>query len=144
MDPTQTGPQQLGPQAFEYALLPFGGRAQLGGARRAAMDFNLPMRVAQCGRQKGGLPLTHSMLAISPPFELGAIKRVVGGENLVVRIWNTSDAEATGRIELGFDAAGAWLTNLAEERAEELQLETARGLSIEARPRQIMTIELSL
>ena len=142
VDMTQTGPQQLGPQAFEYTLLPFGGRAQLADVRRAAMDFNLPLRVAQCGRQKGDLPLNHSMLTLSPPFELSAIKRAANGANLIIRIWNTSGTEATGRIELGFDASEAWLTNLAEERGEKLAIEKQRGLSIQARPRQIVTIEL--
>jgi alpha-mannosidase len=144
VDPMQDGTQQLGPQVFEYAVMPFGGAGQIPQVRARAFDYALPMRSAQLGRQNGHLPLESSFLSVSAPFEVSAVKRSQNGESVVVRLWNTSLEQASGVLRTGFDVDQAWLTNLAEERCEPIDVTSRRQIRLAARPRHIMTLELSV
>jgi len=143
-DPMQDGTQQLGPQVFEYALMPFGGAGQIPQVRTRAFDYALPMRSAQLGRQSGHLPLNASLLSVSEPFEVSAVKRSENGQNIVIRLWNTSPQDATGTVQTGFDLDQAWLSNLAEDRIEPIEVTNRRQIKLTARPRQIVTLELSV
>ncbi len=143
-DPDQEGTQQLGSQVFEYALMPFSGWPELGTIHRASLDYTLPMRVAQFGKQNAGsLPLHHSEIEVSAPFELSAIKPSERGDTLIVRIWNTSSSEANGMLQAGFDIESALLVSLEEERLEEISIESQSSIFFIAKPRQILTLELS-
>jgi mannosylglycerate hydrolase len=141
-DPSQENTQQLGRQVFEYGIIPFGGPHEIAKVLGLALDFNLPLRAAQSGKQFGSLPLEASMLTVEPPLELSAVKRAENQINLLVRLWNTSLEEIEGRIHFGFPARRAWRTNLEEQRLEELAVREGTTLCFPARPRQIITIEL--
>jgi len=142
-DRDQEGTQQLGPQSFEYALIPFQGWPDLERAYRSALDFALPMRVAQFGKGNGALPLRHSEVEATPPFELSAIKLSENGETLIIRIWNASEEDSPGKLTFGFDIHQAWLVSMDENRLEELTVHSSRTVDLSGKPRQVLTIELA-
>ena len=140
VDQAQQGTQQLGKQVFEYAVRPF--RSGLEEVYRAALDYCIPLRAGQSGRQKGSLPMEMSFLSVPSPFSLTALKRSESGQSLILRVWNTSARECGAEIVFGFPVREVWETNLAEERKDKIQLSDNMRVCLRAHPRQILTLEL--
>jgi hypothetical protein len=141
-DPAQEGTQQLGPQVFEYAVLPFTGWKDLESVHREALNYSHPFHVCQFGKQAGTLPTRYSHLEVAPPFELSAVKRSERGESLVVRVWNTSKAPAKGTLTFGFSVEKAWLVDLQEVRLELVGTGKANVLEFHSEPHEILSFEV--
>ncbi len=140
VDMAQQGTQQLGKQVFEYAVLPY--QSDLGSVYRAALDYCLPFRTGQCGRQMGFLPMEMSFLSVPDPFSLTALKRSESGQSVVLRLWNTSEKESEAKIGIGFQVSEVWETNLAEERQKRVPVVKGGGIHLKARSKQVLTLEL--
>ncbi|MCP4406139.1 MAG: hypothetical protein GY801_53715 [bacterium] len=85
-----------------------------------------------------------SFVSISPvSLIMTAIKKAESGEALIVRYYNASDSEVTGKLELFQAIQRAESTNLNEEPLEEIPLVSENGVSVEARPWEVKTIKFT-
>ncbi|MEK0314025.1 alpha-mannosidase [Cohnella sp. 56] len=92
-------------------------------------------------RREANLPLTASFLSIEGAgLQISALKAAEEGENRwIVRLFNTTDREASGRLICRRELDEVHLLNLNEEPLQ--KLDTLRGeIAVKAGPRQIVTI----
>jgi hypothetical protein len=94
------------------------------------------------------LPGAHSFLEIGPtPLVATAIKRAEERETLVVRVLNTADETVRGTIRVrlpGRAVAGAFLTDLKEDRLHELDRGRDGAIAVEVAGRGLATVEVVL
>jgi len=136
--------QSLGKNECHYAIMPHAGDWQQGELYREAERFTLPLETAQAGNGGGKLPKQMSFLEVGPAeIELSAIKKCDSRDSLILRLFNPTPKKVVGRITCRRAIEEAWLTNMNEERREQLQ---AAGSKVEVPfgHKQIVTIELVL
>jgi mannosylglycerate hydrolase len=131
--------QCLGENTFSYALIPH---------RRSWAEANIPQKTKQyktkvltkqLKNQPGNLSDKYSFIELESKYlEISAIKKHEFEDKLVVRIYNPTDRETTGKIKLGFDIHKVYLGKLDETYEEELPYNN--GVEIKLKPREIKTI----
>ena len=135
--------QELGERRFRMALRPFAGTWQSAGIVRAARAFAAPPLVlddvAHPGALKSGKPL---FVIDGDGFDVTAIKRCEERDSLLVRVVNLRDEDRVAGIDLPVPVRTAYRLNLNEDRVEPLAIQGER-VSVRARPREIVTIELT-
>jgi mannosylglycerate hydrolase len=138
------GGQCLGKHRFHYAIAPHKGTWEEGLVHRQAHQHNVPCRVVQTDVHSGELPQELGFITVSPEsFIFSAIKKAETEEALIVRIYNASDKEKTGEIQVWQQIKSAALTNLHEEPLEAIVPNSAHTVSIQARPWEVKTIQLT-
>ncbi|MEO2046721.1 MAG: glycoside hydrolase family 38 C-terminal domain-containing protein [Pirellulales bacterium] len=136
--------QSLGTNQCHYAILPHAGNWQDGNLYRAAEHFDLPLETAQAGRGGGQMPKDHSFLQVGPEtIALSACKQCDQRDSLIVRLYNPTSEEVTGQIDCDRPLQEAWITNMNEERREQLKV-TGNSVEIPFMHKQIVTVELAL
>ena len=137
--------QCIGVWDFEYSIIPHGGDWQESGTYVTAHEYNVPMKAIQIPpASHGSIPPASSMLEFeNREFILSAFKKCEYGEDYILRFFNSVDKPAAGRISFGFDVKRAELANLREDITGELELKN-RGVYIEAKPFEIITLKISL
>ena len=89
--------------------------------------------------QSGNLPSSFSFIQLEGKYlEISAIKKNEFEDKLVVRIYNPTDRNTTGKIKLGFDIHKVYMGRLDESYEEELPYND--GVKIELKPKEIKTI----
>ena len=136
------GAQCLGQQVFRLAFAPRAAPPTEAQLYQQARAFLAPPRFFGPAGRHGRLPNRHSFLEITsdPPGAaiLSALKRADDRDSLILRVFNSGDAEA--RVTLG-GLSAAHRTDLREQRGEALTLQEGRAiLSLGAR--RIETVEL--
>jgi alpha-mannosidase len=150
------GAQCLGKQTFEYALVPHSDGWEA--CFEQAHAFNASLRAVPAGVHGGLLPPQLSFVQIRPaspssPPTLGgkegeaglvvsAIKQPEDGEGLIVRLYNITAEEVTGRLRVYRPFARAVLVNLNEEEMEELKSNERGEVELSVRGRQMVTVKL--
>ncbi len=115
--------QCLGEQAFDYALVPHGGdwEAEEALVLREAQAFNIPVWASVTGQHKGVLDSRASQVEVEPrELVVSAIKRSNDGEGTIVRVYNPLGHAVEGKILPEFACTRAFVTNLLEERQEQI------------------------
>ncbi|MFD2332032.1 glycoside hydrolase family 38 C-terminal domain-containing protein [Cohnella sp. GCM10020058] len=148
------GGQQLRTMTFAYAIEPirveeqFESRLWLAHQRYAAGIRTAERPAGRVWRESpyrrdANLPLSASFLGIEGAgLQISAVKAAEEGENRwIVRIFNTTDREASGRLTCEQEIVEARLLNLNEEMLEKLETDGG-GIAFKAGPRQIVTIGL--
>ncbi len=133
-----------GEMQWSYAIFPHTGHWQ-NGVYREAEDFNLPLEIAQAGAHSGILPKELSFLRLEGDnLQLSAFKQAEDRpQSWMVRIFNPTAAEITGKLEFYRPVQQAWHCNLNEERETKLDLEGC-SIPLQIGKKKIMTIELVL
>jgi alpha-mannosidase len=134
-----------GEHSFRYMICPHSGTWDTAPVLREAERLNAPLLVAQVGPHKGELPKADSFLKIEPGRAwLSALKQSEDGSGLVLRIFNPTGNNRVERVTLGLGRriARAWLTNLNEERQNELSVVNGSALDLEIPPKKIVTVLL--
>jgi alpha-mannosidase len=133
-----------GHHEWTYALYPHTGD-WTHGVYAEAEDLNLPLEAAQVGPHKGKLPKTLSFLELEGDnLQLTAFKRAEDRpKSYVVRIFNPTDKPVKAALRSFKPIKRAWLTNLNEERQEELKL-AKDAVSVRVPGKRILTIEFTL
>jgi alpha-mannosidase len=137
------GAQCPGEHLFRYAVLPFEGEFREAGVRSWSKRYRVePVTVqgVMAGSTKGG----RSMLRQEPGRStVTAIKRHERRDTLVVRLYNPFSGPIQETLRTDATIAGAWLTDLLEEREAELPARPHHvDLAIE--PHRIVTVELEI
>jgi mannosylglycerate hydrolase len=133
-----------GHMEWTYALYPHAGD-WTNGVYAQAEDLNLPLEAAQVGPHQGKLPKTMSFLELQGNnLQLTTFKR---GEDhpksYIVRIFNPTDKPVKGALKLFKPIKQAWLTNLNEERQEELKT-VKDTLNLKVAAKKIVTVEFAV
>ncbi len=134
--------QQLGEHEWRYAIFPHRGNWEQGEVYREVEKFNLPLEAAQAGKGGGDLPKQISFLEIQPTeIVLSALKKCEHRDTLVLRLFNPTNKKIVGKIRTYSQITEAWLTNMNEERREEIKAEK-NSLTVEFGKKKINTCEV--
>ncbi|MCK5861498.1 MAG: hypothetical protein KAH38_03370, partial [Candidatus Hydrogenedentes bacterium] len=136
--------QCIGDFEWTYALYPHSGD-WTNGLYREAEEMNLPLEPAQAGPHEGTLPKAMSFLTLEgEELQLAALKQAEDrAGNYTVRIFNPTLETVTGALVLFKDVKEAWLTNLNEDRIEQMKCKGSR-IELNVPKKKIFTIEFSL
>ena len=131
-----------GKMSFKYNIYPHKGSWVEAGALVEADRVNLPVEVAQVGPHKGDLPKCMSFCEINPTnLALSAFKKAERTDNVVMRLFNPTWETIEGSVKFYTDIKAAWLTNMNEERREELKPD-GKELKLSVAKKKIVTLEL--
>ena len=133
-----------GHQEFRYAIYPHIG-AWSQDAFEQAYTFNVPMKVAQVRKPQGNLPKEKSFIQIEPSsLVVSAVKQSEKGGSIIIRLWNPTDQEITGKIAICNKITAASLVNLEEEELEKLEPTSDNAVMIKAGKKKIITLALAV
>lgn len=149
------GAQCLGPQTFDYSILPYSAKTR---AARAsfmpqALAFLYPpiahqadpthVLVDQALVKKGakGAVATPAFAVGPANLRVSAFKRTADDDGWILRFWENEGRKTTAQIALAPAFTKAWEVNLNEETLRPLKI--VRGqISLEVAPYKIVTIKL--
>ncbi len=136
--------QCIGKWEWTYSLYPHSGD-WTNGVFEEAEDLNLPLEAVQAGPHSGTLPKSLSFFEIiAPGMQLTALKRAEDRENsFIARLFNPTLQTINGKLRIYKNVKQAWLTNLNEERQENLPIEE-QNILFTAGQKKIVTIEFEL
>lgn len=94
------------------------------------------------------IPLEKTLIELTQSREnammLSAFKGAEDGTGQIIRLYNTTSERVSFSLKMGYKISRAYLCNLAEEPLCEIKLERGRKISLEAKPKQIITLKLVL
>jgi hypothetical protein len=150
-NPIEKGSQCLGLQRCSYALMPHQGDWEEGQVWEASEAYARELQAAQVGPVAGGnLPLMGSFLELEPPLRFQALKQADGGDGWVMRVINPSGRTVRGRLRLnGGQAPADSIASPVERLQADFALPgrsckpwgCARELSLEELPRQDLVMD---
>ncbi|MGP8329721.1 MAG: alpha-mannosidase [Methanosarcinaceae archaeon] len=135
--------QCLGQWEWTYAIYPHAGDWQ-NDVFNQAEDLNLPLETVQAGPHAGTLPKSAGFLEIAgAPMQLTTFKRAEDREDsYIIRLFNPTAEPVAGKLRFFKEVKQAWLTNLNEERTEELK-PAGREIFFKAGKKKILTVEVA-
>ncbi|MBA4368570.1 MAG: hypothetical protein C0403_13140 [Desulfobacterium sp.] len=143
--PGDDSTQSLQEHTVRYGIMPHCGDWQEGLAYSQALEFNVPMRLAQITRQIGNLPLDKSFLEIdSKQLVLSCVKKAESRNSIIVRLYNPTTEKIESVITAGFKFTKIHLVRLDESRIETVSNVTEDKIKITVLPKKIMTYEFEI
>ncbi|MCI0512140.1 glycosyl hydrolase-related protein [candidate division KSB1 bacterium] len=140
----QVGSQCPGQHTVAYALYPHTGNWETGRVFEMTYRHFTPLKAVQCGHTTGELPLAMSFLQIEPEsLILSAVKKCEFRDTVIVRFFNPAEKDLHGKIQFWKPIKHAWLTNLNEERQQDLPVAADGALSLPVGHKKIITLELA-
>jgi len=131
--------QCLGENTFSYALIPHQGNWDNARISRRTKQYKTKILTKQMGNQSGNLPSSFIFIQLEGKhLEISAIKKNEFEDKLLIRVYNPTDRETTGKIKLGFDIHKVYLGRLDESYEEELAYNN--GIEIVLKSKEIKTI----
>jgi 2-O-(6-phospho-alpha-D-mannosyl)-D-glycerate hydrolase len=136
--------QCLGKHEWTYAIYPH-AKGWVNGVFDQAEALNLPLEAAQAGAHSGNLPKSMSFLEVQGKnVQVSTFKRTEDRKSgYVVRLFNPTDRATTATLKLHKKVKRAWLTNLNEERREEIT-PSGNALKIKLAKKKIVTVEFQV
>ncbi|GAG69617.1 unnamed protein product [marine sediment metagenome] len=106
-------------------------------------QYKTKILTQQLKNQSGNLPSSFSFIQLEGKYlEISAIKKNEFEDKLLIRVYNPTDRETTGKIKLGFNVHKVYLGRLDESYKEELLY--SNGVEIALKPKEIKTIILEV
>jgi len=131
--------QCLGENTFSYTLIPHQGSWDDARISQKIRQYKTKILTQQLKNQQGNMPSSFSFIQLEGKYlEISAIKKNEFGDKLVVRIYNPTNRETTGKIKLGVNIHKVYLGRLDESYEEELPYND--GVEIAIKPKEIKTI----
>lgn len=131
--------QCLGENTFSYALIPHQGSWDDASIPRKTKQYKTKVLTKQLKNQSGNLPSSFSFIQLEGKYlEISAIKKNEFEDRLLIRVYNPTNKETTGKIKLGLDIHKVYLGKLDESYEEELPYNN--GVEIKLKPKEIKTI----
>jgi alpha-mannosidase len=136
--------QSLGKNECHYAIMPHAGDWQTAGLYGEADRFVLPLETAQAGKGGGEMPKQVSFVEVCPAeIALSAMKKCDQRDSMILRLFNPTSAAVSGTIRFHRPIAEAWLTNMNEQRREQLE-PNGKSLAVPFGHKRIVTLEVIL
>jgi len=134
--------QSLGKNECHYAIMPHAGDWLQAGLCGEADRFVLPLETAQAGKGGGEMPKRLSFLEVGPEqISLSAMKKCDERDSMILRLFNPTDDTVEGKVTCYRRIGEAWLTNMNEERREQLAVD-GNTISVPFGHKQIITLEV--
>ncbi len=135
------GAQCKGNNRFEYAIYPHAGTWQQAQVWRQAHAHNVPMASVQTAAHSGTLSASLSFIEVSETgMVVTAIKKAEDNGATVIRLFNILDEPVSNaRVRL-HGASKAALVDLNECHLHELAVDDGGWVSVDAGPKQIVSI----
>jgi alpha-mannosidase len=87
------------------------------------MLYNYESRIVQAGQSRGHLKSNSSFISIEPDeLVFSALKKSENGEGLILRIYNPTEKEISGKVRFGFNIKDIFLTNLEEKKVNKVPI----------------------
>jgi alpha-mannosidase len=134
------GAQLSGRYEFDYAIIPHAGDWETGEAHVSAVQHLRPMRARWNRHGIGRIEAKGTMLHVeSAAFQVSAIKPAEDGDGVIVRVYNTTDEEATTGLQMPLLRGEVSMVNLNEEHIADVPRINSRVL-LTARPNEIVSL----
>jgi alpha-mannosidase len=139
--PTPLG-QKKGTWTLEYSLIPY-GTEQRADAYNEGYTFAYPSVIAiGTDVHAGSLAAKNDYLKFDNEYiRLTALKKAESNDSVIFRAFNTTDIPQKLNVSVANIFTKAYLTNLAEERIEEISIKDGK-ISLEVPKKKIFTVEL--
>ena len=138
----QKGSQCLGKNTYHLAFYPHTGNWNEGGVYEQALCFSTPLRLMETGRATGNLKPGNSFLHIEPKeLVFSSLKKADDGEagSYILRFYNPTDKEITGKIQFSFDIKTAGYVTLEEHLQKPLAVKN-KAVQVCAGGKKIISI----
>lgn len=134
--------QCLGTNEFEYSIYPHTGTWESAKAWQLAHEFNAPLEVIENSLHSGKLPSLFSLFSVdNEELVVSAIKKAENDDALIIRMYNVSDKQITGKLTAFRPIAKAMLVNMLEENQEDISV-LGDSLTFPVRGHQIITLSV--
>ncbi len=131
--------QCLGENTFSYALIPHQGNWDDARISQKTKQYKTKILTQQLKNQQGNMPGNFSFIQLEGEhLEISTIKKHEFEDKLVVRVYNPTNVNITGKIKLGLDIHKVYLGKPDESYREELPHNN--GVEIVLKPQEIKTI----
>ncbi len=142
---SQHGGQSLGKLQYSYAICV--NTKNFDTLSKKAKEFGVPMGLTQfcpCKKTNGTLPMEKSFYSLEGGI-MSALKIGEHTNNIIARIYNPKEVSTKAVLTLNDDVQikGVYLTNLAEERFEEIKV-TEGKIEVKLPQSKIATIEIEV
>ncbi|SFJ22937.1 alpha-mannosidase [Paenibacillus sp. UNC496MF] len=132
---------------FDYALLPHEGDFVAAEVYKAAYAFNSPLAAAEAGGSAGGALPADRFSALELDGRgvmIEAVKKAEDENALIVRLYETSGANASARLQVRLAHESAALADLMERETAALAAAEAGGYELSFGPFEIKTVKINL
>jgi len=134
--------QSLGENEWRYGIYPHEGGWENADLYGQADRFNLMLEVGQAGKHEGDLPWELSFFSVQPSeVAVSALKRCEDRDSVILRIFNPTSRAIDALVRTHKAPSSVWLTNMNEERREELASEGGE-VKVAMGPKKIVTLEM--
>ncbi|OIO74516.1 MAG: hypothetical protein AUJ85_05395 [Elusimicrobia bacterium CG1_02_37_114] len=146
--PTQEA-QCIGLNRFNYSIVLHSGSWEDAKVWKHSYNFNTHLIGITSDQHKGTLPLAlpeMSFVNVEPDnLLISAVKKAERTDDLIIRLWNISSFETTGKVKLYKNIKQAKSVNLNEEEiSEKLKLVSSDTIELKFKPFQIRTLKITL
>ncbi|WP_408894978.1 alpha-mannosidase [Paenibacillus taichungensis] len=134
---------------FTYSLYPHQGNHVQAEIYRRGNELNIPLRTVSLSsgsvKQNSKLPYSKAFLQPDHPhIMVESVKKAEDGDDIIVRLYETSGTHATTALHLGFKIAEAWTTDLMENILSPVSIAGASEMALSFTPFEIITLRLKL
>ncbi|MFS0869117.1 alpha-mannosidase [Paenibacillus xylanilyticus] len=134
---------------FTYSLYPHQGNHVQAEIYRRGNELNIPLRTVPLSsvrdKPAGTLPLSKSFLQPDHAHVMvESVKKAEDGDEVIVRLYETSGTHAHTVIHLGIDTAEAWKADLMENIISSIPMTDPSMITLSFKPFEIITLRLKL
>lgn len=139
------GSQCLGKSSYKLALYPHKGDWQNGEVYKEALNFNNPLSLVQTGKAKGKLPAEMSFMKVKPKeLVFSALKKSEDGNAFVLRIYNPTENDIEGKVELIKKLSRVEQVTLGEIYIKDINLINENSFPVSLNKKKIGTYKIDL
>jgi mannosylglycerate hydrolase len=143
--PGDDSTQSLRKHSTRYGIMLHNGNCQDASVYSRALEFNVPMRLAQIAKQIGSLPCDKSFFEISSKqLVLSCVKKSEQNNSVIVRLYNPTDQVIESTLTAGFSFKQVHLARLDETRISGVPVSANMLIKISVDHKKIMTYEFEL
>jgi alpha-mannosidase len=139
--------QCQGPHRFHYGVVPLCEPHRAADLKRLSAAYRVRPVAVQVQSAHGIAPdgglFEIRPTGTHPAAAVSAVKRHADRDTLVVRLYDWSGQPSTQQLAFAQDLAGAWRTNLLEEREDELPVQSRRAIALDMTSFEVVTLEVA-
>lgn len=137
---------------FTYSLYPHAGSHVKAEVYKRGYELNVPLQAVAVEEEAGrealeaadALAGTFTFLSVDhPSVMVEALKRAEDGDDLIVRLYETSGTRVRAAIRPGFEFREAWVADLMERKLDAIAAVEGE-LSLDFAPFEVLTVRLSI
>lgn len=140
------GQHSVGEHEMEYAIMPHVGDWRKANVLNEANEFNTPWRIIQGLPKPGELPVSQSLISITPTehVHLAAFYQSEDGKGYTLRLWNSSDAPVTATLSSTLKIKTVEKVRMDESQTLAKLTGTGKGWDIPLRQKEIATLKIMM